>query len=160
MIFSPSPIILSMNPTDMKLIWKRFFDYPHMTNMEWKSRWPKRGMVKIELCPGQLKITATPLPPAAPSPGSQNYSLLLLVNTLFTKLPLLFQSSHSPPRSSLSTVRLCYELTVLLTMKDAEDNDLTLWHLDQLIDTLPGLWCYEVTYQERQRKGDQVDCTH
>ena len=54
-----------------KMIWKIFFDYMRMTNMEWKSKWPKRGMVKIELCPGQLKITATPLSPAAPSLGSQ-----------------------------------------------------------------------------------------
>merc|ERR1719341_1407105 len=30
----------------------------------------------------------------------------------------------------------------------------------QLIDTIRGLWCNEVTYQERHRKGDQVDYTH
>ena len=30
----------------------------------------------------------------------------------------------------------------------------------QLIDTIRSLWCNEVTYQEKHKKGDQVDYTH
>ena len=41
-----------------------------MINMERKSRCPKRGVVRIELCPCQLEIKDTALSPAAPSPAS------------------------------------------------------------------------------------------